>query len=98
MADGARERREVMRQLTGLRGRLVAAEEALAGALAAKKRTEEAFDAASDQFDAAERALDATREARAQARRERYAARQATSGLARPTTGYSGESARCPSA
>ena len=77
MADGARERREVMRQLTGLRGRLVAAEEALAGALAAKKRTEEAFDAASDQFDAAERALDATREARAQARRERYAARQA---------------------
>ena len=77
VAGGARERREMMRQLAGLRGRLGAAEEALAGALAAKKQAEQAFDAASDQFDAAERALDTAREARAQARRELYAARQA---------------------
>jgi chromosome segregation ATPase len=77
VTGGARERREMIRQLAGLRGRLVAAEEALAGALAEKKRAETAFDATSDEFDVAERALDVAREARAQARRERYAARQA---------------------
>jgi chromosome segregation ATPase len=77
VADGARGRREAIRQLADLRSRLAAAEDALADALAATKSAEGAFDAASDRFDAAERALDAAREERAQARRERYAARQA---------------------
>ena len=77
MADGARERREAIRQLADLRRRLEAAEGTLTDALAASKRAEEAFDAASDQFDTAEHALDEAREQRAQARRDRYAARQA---------------------
>jgi multidrug efflux pump subunit AcrA (membrane-fusion protein) len=77
VVDGARERREAIRQLADLRRRLAAAEEALAGAHAASKHAEEALDAASDRFDDAERAFDAAREDRAQARRERYAARQA---------------------
>jgi hypothetical protein len=77
VADGARERREAIRQLAELRRRLAAAEDALADALAAMKQAEGAFDAASDRFDAAERALDAAREQRAQARQYRYAARQA---------------------
>src|SRR5215471_17005010 len=77
VADGARERREAMRQLADLRRRLAVTEDALAEAQAASKRAEEAFDAASDRFDAAERALDEAREDRAQARRDRYAARQA---------------------
>lgn len=66
-----------MPHLAGLRRGLGAAEDALADALAAMKRAEEAFDAASDRFDAAERALDDPREDRAQAPRDRYAARQA---------------------
>ena len=41
------------------------------------KRTEAAFDAASDHFIGAEAALDAAREERARARQARYAARQA---------------------
>ena len=77
MADGARGRREAIRQLADLRRRLATAEDTLADALAAMKQAEGAFDAASDRFDAAERALDAAREERAQARRDRYAARQA---------------------
>ena len=77
VVDGARERREAMRHLAGLHRRRAAAEDALADALAAMKRTGEAFDAASDRFDAAERAPDDAREDRAQARRDRYAARQA---------------------
>ena len=77
VADGARERREAMRQLADLRRRLAVTEDALAEAQAASKRAEEAFDAASDRFDAAERALDEARDERAQARRDRYAARQA---------------------
>ena len=77
MAEGARERREAIRQLAGLRRRLEAAEGALADDLAAMKRAETVFDAASDRFDAAEHALDEAREERAQARRDRYAARQA---------------------
>jgi hypothetical protein len=76
VADGARERREAIRQLAGLRRRLAAAEDALTDALAAMKQAEGAFDAASDRFDATERALDAAREERARARRERYTARQ----------------------
>lgn len=75
--DGARGRREAIRQLADLRRRLAAAEEALADALAAMKQAEGAFDAAEDRFGDAERALDAAREERAQARRERYTARQA---------------------
>jgi hypothetical protein len=74
--NGARERREAIRQLAELRRRL-AAEETPADALAAMKSAEGAFDTANDRFDAAERALDEAREERAQARRERYAARQA---------------------
>ena len=77
VVDGARERREAIRQLAGLRRRLAVAEDTLTDALAAMKRAEEAFDAASERFDAAERALDEVREERAQARRDRYAARQA---------------------
>src|SRR5215472_16634940 len=77
VADGARERREAMRQLADLRRRLAVTEDALAEAQAASKRAEEAFDAASDRFDAAERALDEARDERAQARRDRFAARQA---------------------
>ena len=77
VADGARERREAIRQLAELRRRLAAAEDALTDALAATKQAEGAFDAASDRFDAAEHALDAAREERAQARRDRYTARQA---------------------
>ena len=77
VVNEARERREAMRQLAGLRRRMEAAEGALTDALAALKRAEEVFDAASDRFNAAERALDEAREDRAQARRDRYAARQA---------------------
>lgn len=77
MADGARERREAIRQLAELRRRHAAAQDALTDALAAMKQADGAYDAASDRFDAAERALDAAREDRAQARRDRYAARQA---------------------
>ena len=88
--DGARERRDTIRQLAELRRRLAAAETALADAQAAMKRAETAladaqaamkraetaFDAANDRFAGAERALDVAREERAQARRERYVARQ----------------------
>lgn len=77
MVSEARERREAIRQLAGLRRRQAAAEDALADALAAMKQAEGAFDAAEDRFGAAERALDAAREERAQARRDRYTARQA---------------------
>ena len=76
VADGARERREAIRQLAELRRRLAAAEERspCPGRDEAGRRR---VDAASDRFDAAERALDVAREERAQARRDRYAARQA---------------------
>ena len=53
VVNEARDRREAIRQLANLRRRLEAAEGALADALAASKRAEEAFDAASDLFDAA---------------------------------------------
>lgn len=75
--DGARERREAIRQLADLRRRLTAAEDALTDALAEMKQAEGAFDAAGDRFTEAERVLDQAREERAQARRDRYAARQA---------------------
>jgi hypothetical protein len=65
VADGARGRREVVRQLADLRRRLAAAEDAVTDALAAMKQAEGAFDAASDRFGAAERALEAVREQRA---------------------------------
>jgi hypothetical protein len=45
VADGARERCEAARNLSGLRRRLAVAEDLLADALAAMKRAEEAFDA-----------------------------------------------------
>jgi len=77
VADGARQRREAIRQPGELRRRLAAAEDGPADALAAMKRAEEAFDPASDRFNAAESALDAARAERARARVERYAARQA---------------------
>jgi ABC-type transporter Mla subunit MlaD len=66
LADGARRRREAIRQLADLYRRLAAAEDTLADALAAMKSAEGAFDAASDRFDAAEHAVDAAREGRAQ--------------------------------
>jgi hypothetical protein len=56
VADGARERREAIRQLAELRRRQAAAEDALTDALAAMKSAEGAFDAAEDRFGAAERA------------------------------------------
>jgi uncharacterized protein (DUF3084 family) len=74
---GARGRREAIRQLSELRRRLVAAQDALAGAQATAQRAETAFEAASEDFAEAEGALDAARERRAHMRRERYAARQA---------------------
>jgi hypothetical protein len=46
VVEGARGRRKAIRQLDKLRRRLAAAEDALAEALAAMKRAEEAFDAA----------------------------------------------------
>ncbi len=69
LPSSARARREAIRQLADLRGRLAAAEDALSEAQAATKRAEAAFDAASDRFTCAEAALDAVREERAQARR-----------------------------
>src|SRR5690242_14510182 len=61
VVDGARGGRAAMRQLADLRRRLVVAEDALADALAAMKRAEEAFGAANDRFAAAESALEGAR-------------------------------------
>ena len=54
VVDGARGRREAIRQLAELRRRLTAAEDALTGAHAATKQAEAAYDAANDRFAAAE--------------------------------------------
>jgi hypothetical protein len=54
VVDGARERREAIRQLAELRRGLTAAEDALTEAHAAMKRVEIAFDAASAAFTEAE--------------------------------------------
>ena len=48
VVDGARERREAIRQLASLRRRLAAAEDALSEAQAATKQAETAYDAAND--------------------------------------------------
>jgi len=92
-------RREAIRQLDDLRRRLAVAEDALADALAAMKRAEEAFDAASDRFDAARRAPSMWT-ARHEPRHGRSATRpgKRMSGPAPMWTGYSGGSASCPAA
>jgi hypothetical protein len=97
VADGARGRREAVRQLADLRRRLAAAEDAVTDALAAMKQAEGVFDAASDRFDAAERAIDAARGQRAQPGGTGMRPGRPTSGPARPRTGWPGACVTSPS-
>jgi uncharacterized protein (DUF3084 family) len=73
----ANARREAIRQLAGVRGRLEASEDALTGTGAALKEVEARFAAADERVATAEDALHAAYADREATRRERYTARQA---------------------